>query len=151
MPDNGRKFLRLLKRRQKGAAAGAPLAGLRFAVLALGDQNYAQFCNGGKSVAALLAKLGIKPFEYGLNIKYVYENGIFPVSVLDITEATLMGLWGQACGNVAALSLGAGYPTDCSLPHSIAEGVKNVLAVSLETDYIEYELVEKIKKLLDSA
>ena len=49
--------------------------------------------------------------------RYVYENGIFPVSVLDITEATLMGLWGQACGNVAALSLGAGYPTDCSLPH----------------------------------
>jgi large subunit ribosomal protein LP0 len=105
----------------------------------------------GTSEAALLAKLGIKPFEYGLNIQYVYENGIFPVSVLDITEATLMGLWGQACGNVAALSLGAGYPTDSSLPHSIAEGVKNVLAVSLETDYIEYELVEKIKKLLDSA
>ena len=33
----------------------------------------------------------------------------------------------------------------------ISQGVKNVLAVSLETGYIEYELVTKIKGLLDSA
>merc|ERR1719498_1148180 len=44
----------------------------------------------GTSEAALLTKLGVKPFLYGLNIKYVYENGIFPPDVLKITDATLM-------------------------------------------------------------
>merc|ERR1712196_359348 len=31
----------------------------------------------GSSEAALLAKLNVKPFKYGLNIKYVYEGGVF--------------------------------------------------------------------------
>jgi len=105
----------------------------------------------GTSEAALLTKLGIKPFEYGLNIKYVYEGGVFPPDVLKITDATLMGLFGQGCGQVAALSLGAGFPTECSLPHSIVTGMKNVLAVALEVDYIEFETAKKIKALLDSA
>merc|ERR1719198_2041676 len=39
----------------------------------------------GSSEAALLTKLNIKPFEYGLTLKYVYEGGIFPISVMDIT------------------------------------------------------------------
>merc|ERR1719473_1274484 len=44
----------------------------------------------GSSEAALLAKLNVKPFKYGLAIKYVYEGGVFPLSVLRITDATLM-------------------------------------------------------------
>merc|ERR1719231_841088 len=74
----------------------------------------------GTSEAALLTKLGLKPFSYGLNIKYVYEGGVFPADVLKITDATLMELWGQGVGNIAALSLGANYPTEASLPHLIA-------------------------------
>jgi len=105
----------------------------------------------GSSEAALLVKLGVKPFEYGLAIKYVYEGGVFPPDVLKITDATLTDLFGQGCGKVAALSLGAGYPTECSLPHSIATGFKNVLAVALEVDYIEFDMAKKIKALLDSA
>merc|ERR1712127_576696 len=31
----------------------------------------------GTSEAALLLKLGIKPFEYGLRILYVFEGGVF--------------------------------------------------------------------------
>merc|ERR1719152_1035051 len=42
----------------------------------------------GTSEAALLAKLNVKPFSYGLNIKYFYENGVFPLSVLAINDAT---------------------------------------------------------------
>merc|ERR1719238_2309000 len=44
----------------------------------------------GTSEAALLAKLNVKPFAYGLDIKYVYEGGVFPPDVLKITDATLM-------------------------------------------------------------
>merc|ERR1740138_1860201 len=50
----------------------------------------------GSSEAALLAKLNVKPFKYGLNIKFVYEGGVFPLSVLAITDDTLMGIFATA-------------------------------------------------------
>merc|ERR550537_1955210 len=40
----------------------------------------------GTSEAALLAKLNVKPFSYGLAIKFVYEGGVFPPDVLKITD-----------------------------------------------------------------
>jgi len=103
----------------------------------------------GSSEAALLTKLGIKPFEYGLLVKYVYENGIFDPSVLDITEAVLMGKWTDAVGNVAAVSLAIGYATEAALPHYVVTAFKNILAVALEADYIEFDQVRKVKALLD--
>merc|ERR1719453_309177 len=39
----------------------------------------------GSSEAALLVKLNVKPFEYGLSIKYMYEGGVFPLAVMAIT------------------------------------------------------------------
>jgi len=104
----------------------------------------------GSSEAALLAKLNVKPFKYGLNIKYVYEGGVFPLDVLKITDDTLLGVFATAVGQVAALSLGAGFPTEASLSHYIGHGVKNILAVALEADFIEFEKVIKIKDMLDN-
>jgi len=104
----------------------------------------------GSSEAALLAKLNVKPFQYGLNIKYMYEGGVFPTSVMKITDATLMGVWATAMGQVAALSLGAGFPTDASISMLVGAAVKNICAVALEADYIEFEKVIKIKDMLDN-
>ena len=105
----------------------------------------------GSSEAALLAKLNIKPFNYGLNIKYMYEGGVFPLDVMRLTDSTLMGLFATATGNVASLSLGAGFPTEASIAPMLAMGVKNILAVAIEADFIEFERVVQIKELLDSA
>ena len=105
----------------------------------------------GSSEAALLAKLGIKPFSYGLNIHYVYEGGVFPVDVLKINDATLLALFGVGVGKAAALSLGAGYPTDASFAHMVGTALKNIIAVCLEADFIEFKKVEEIKKMLDEA
>ena len=88
----------------------------------------------GTSEAALLTKLGVKPFSYGLNIKYVYEGGVFPVDVLKITDDLLMTKFMDGVGNVAAISLATGIPTEAALPHYIIKGAKNVVAVALELE-----------------
>merc|ERR1712203_542021 len=50
-------------------------------------------------------------------------------------------------GNVASVSLAIGYPTVASVPHSIANGFKNLMAVAAATD-IEFAQVERLKAYL---
>jgi len=104
----------------------------------------------GTSEAALLQKLNVKPFTYGLNIKYVWEGGIFDPAVLKITPAALMALFASAVDKVAAISLGAGYPTEAALKHYVGAGFKNVLAVAMECEYYEFEWAKKVKALIDA-
>uniref|UniRef100_G1N9Q6 Large ribosomal subunit protein uL10 n=1 Tax=Meleagris gallopavo TaxID=9103 RepID=G1N9Q6_MELGA len=49
--------------------------------------------------------------------------------------------------NVASVCLQIGYPTIASVPHSIVNGYKRVLAVAVETDYT-FPLAEKVKAFL---
>ena len=58
-----------------------------------------------------------------------------------------MGAAAAAIANVAALSLAAGYPTLASVPHSVVDGYKNVLAIAIETDY-SFPLADKVKEYL---
>lgn len=98
----------------------------------------------GASEAALLGKLGVKPFKYGLEVLKVYENGsLFDVAVLDITDDDLVGAVSAGLANIAALSLAVDYPTLASIPHSVINGYKNVLAIAIETDY-SFPLADKV-------
>lgn len=45
--------------------------------------------------------------------------------------------------NIASVCLEIGYPTLASIPHSIINGYKRVLAVAVETDY-SFPLAEKV-------
>jgi len=105
----------------------------------------------GSSEAALLTKLSVKPFSYGLNIKYFYEGGVFPLDVLKITDATLCATFAAGVAQVAALSFGAGFPTAASFPHTFVNAYKNVLAVAIEVGYLEFEKAKKIQEILDTA
>jgi len=105
----------------------------------------------GTSEAALLQKLGVRPFEYGLRLIYIFEGGIFSPKVLDITDAELMAKFAQGVGFVASISLALGILTEASLSSVIVGGFKNVLAVALECDYLEFDEVQKVKKILDEA
>jgi len=49
----------------------------------------------------------------------------------------------QGVRNVAALSLVIGYPTTASVPHSLANGFKKLLAVAIGTDYT-FKEAEKV-------
>eukprot|EP01002_Notosolenus_urceolatus_P004361 NODE_2148_length_1190_cov_188.851008_g1781_i0.p1 GENE.NODE_2148_length_1190_cov_188.851008_g1781_i0~~NODE_2148_length_1190_cov_188.851008_g1781_i0.p1 ORF type:complete len:330 (-),score=165.20 NODE_2148_length_1190_cov_188.851008_g1781_i0:62-1051(-) len=90
----------------------------------------------GNSEAALLTKLDMKPFMYGLEVVSIYENGqVCPKEVLDITDEVLQQTISGAVSEVAALSLAIDWPTEASLPHLIVGAFKDVFAISLGTDY----------------
>jgi len=90
----------------------------------------------GESEAALLQKLNIKPFSYGLVVTNVYDNGdVFDPAVLNIAPSDVIAKLSGALATIAALSLEIGYPTKASIPHTINNAFKSVVAIALETDY----------------
>jgi large subunit ribosomal protein LP0 len=100
------------------------------------------------SQAALLQMLGVKPFQYGLKVQTVYDNGaVYPAAVLDLTDDDILKKFFRGVSNVAALSLQIGYPTVVSVPHSVSNAYRNLLAISVATDYT-FPGSEKIKQLL---
>lgn len=102
----------------------------------------------GSSEAALLQKMNIKPFTYGLELHLVVENGsVYSPKVLDLTDDDLMRSFGAGAANVAALSMSLGIPNTASIPHMIINAYKNVLAVSVETDYT-FPAAQKVKDYL---
>eukprot|EP01026_Neomeris_dumetosa_P045430 TRINITY_DN38483_c0_g1_i3.p1 TRINITY_DN38483_c0_g1~~TRINITY_DN38483_c0_g1_i3.p1 ORF type:complete len:320 (-),score=62.14 TRINITY_DN38483_c0_g1_i3:115-1074(-) len=104
----------------------------------------------GASEAALLSKLNIKPFKYGLVLQKVFEDGaVFSPAVLDITDQDMVGQVTSAIGNVAALSVGIGYPSILAVPGAVMNAYKNVLAIAVATDY-SFPLADKIKEMLEN-
>jgi len=102
----------------------------------------------GASEATLCNMLNISPFSYGLIIQQVYDNGsVYSPEVLDITEAALHARFLEGVRNIASVCLEIGYPTLASVPHSIINGYKKVLAVAVETDY-SFPLADKVKAFL---
>merc|ERR1711864_29011 len=102
----------------------------------------------GMSEATLLNMLKISPFSYGLVISKVYDSGsIFDPEILDITDDDLLAEFSAGVANVAALSLAIKYPTVASVPHSIVNGMKNLLAVAAATD-INFKEAEMVKEFL---
>ena len=65
----------------------------------------------------------------------VYEAGaVFSPKVLDIKTEDLLMKFMEGVTRVAAVSLQIGYPTLASVPHSVVNGFKNLLAVAVATD-----------------
>jgi len=102
----------------------------------------------GASEAALLNMLNIMPFSYGLAVQQVYDDGtIYSPEVLDVTAEELRARVVAGIRNVAAASLEVGYPTKASIPHSVANAFKNLLAVAAATD-VTFKQAEKLKEFL---
>jgi len=102
----------------------------------------------GQSEATLLQMLNVMPFAYGLVVENIYDNGaVFAPEVLDITDEQLLSKFQLGITNVAAASLEMGYCTQASVPHSIINAFKNVLAVAVETD-ISFPQADTVKAFL---
>jgi len=102
----------------------------------------------GSSEAALLAKLGIRPFSYGLVVLTVYDNGtVFSPEVLDMTEDDLMEKFAIGVSMVTSLSMALSYPTLAAAPHMLINAYKNVLSVALATDY-SFPKADTVKEIL---
>ena len=101
------------------------------------------------SQAALLQKLDICPFSYGINLKMVYDNGsLFDAKVLEITDDVLAAQFCEALGVLASISLAAGYPTQASVPHSIVNAFKMVLSLTIECGSYTFDVADQYEEYL---
>jgi large subunit ribosomal protein LP0 len=104
----------------------------------------------GSSEVALLSKLNIKPFSYGLVIKKIYDDGYtYDPAILDVSEADLLKKFFTGVNWLAAVSLQIGYPTAASVPHSIASGFKKLAAIGIAVDYI-FDEIKQLKEAIDN-
>ncbi|KAI3632845.1 hypothetical protein MIR68_008920 [Amoeboaphelidium protococcarum] len=104
----------------------------------------------GPSEATLLNMLNISPFTYGLTVGAVYDEGtVFDPSLLDITNDVLLEKLMEGITQIASLSLALHYPTIASVPHLIVNNFKNLVGVSLATDYT-IDQVKELKELLEN-
>ncbi|WFD20481.1 ribosomal protein P0 (A0) (L10E) [Malassezia caprae] len=102
----------------------------------------------GTSEATLLNLLNISPFTYGMTVVQIFSNGnVFSSDVLDVSEEELVGRFLSSIQQVASISLALNYPTLASVMHSLVNSYKNVLAISLATEY-EFEGSAKLKEML---
>merc|ERR1719453_733185 len=98
--------------------------------------------------ATLLAKLGIKPFEYGMEVQMVFQDAsVFSAAVLDISDAVLIEKFMRGVSNMAALSRELGIPTEAGLPHMFGNTFRNVASLVSDIDFT-FKEVEDVKKFL---
>jgi len=102
----------------------------------------------GPSEAALLNMLNISPFSYGFSVEMVFDSGsIYEPRILDIKDEDICLKFLEGACVVASVCLEIGYPTLASVPHSIATGLKNLMAIAAETD-ITFKEAEALKEYL---
>jgi large subunit ribosomal protein LP0 len=104
----------------------------------------------GTSEATLLNMLNISPFSYGMTIVQIFDNGaIFGSEMLDIDEQTLIDQFLASVKTVAAISLATNFPTIVSVTHSLVNAYKNLIAVSIATEFT-FEGSEKVSTIVSN-
>jgi len=104
----------------------------------------------GSSESVLLQMLNIKPFSYGLTCSTVYEEGkLYSAKFLDTTTDMIVQRFTSTLSIIASISLSTGIPTIASIPHSILSAYKNLLSISVQTDYV-FEQAKQIKEIIEN-
>ncbi|RKP36256.1 ribosomal protein L10-domain-containing protein [Dimargaris cristalligena] len=118
-------------------ALGVPTKIARGTIEIVNDMHLVQIGSKvGASEATLLNMLNISPFTYGMTVIQVYDDGTtFAPHVLDIEESALLEQFTVGITTIAALSLRINYPTVAAVPHMLINHYKDLLAVSVATEY----------------
>lgn len=111
-------------------------------------------CRLGEKVStssvALLGKMGIKPFEYGITASHVYDNGaVYTVEVLDMTDNDLAQRFCWGANQLAALSFSLGYVNQATLPHSYGRVFHALCAIASAAGYM-FDEFKEIKEKVDN-
>jgi len=90
----------------------------------------------GNSEVALLEKMNMKPFKYGMKVIGVYDDGsVLGSDVVNLDPSELIQKFQDGVRNLAAISLATGIPTELSVPHIIVDAFKNLAAIGLNIGY----------------
>jgi len=90
----------------------------------------------GSSEATLLQKLNIKPFEYGMEMSVIYDDGaVFKPDLLEITPEQIHESISSGVANLTAVSLALGFTTQLSVPYVIHNSVQNMICASVGTGF----------------
>jgi len=100
------------------------------------------------SAVALLSKLGMKPFEFGIEVPTVYEDGsVYDAKVLDLEQADLIQMFCGAVAKLAAVSFEIGEINAATLPQSFGKAFNLLVAIALETEY-DFEELKAVKEAM---
>ena len=92
-----------------------------------------------------LQKLGIEPFEVGMNISAALEDGIlYKKDVLEVDEEKMLADFTQAHQNALNLSVEIAYPTKYNVEILIGKAVRSARALALEANIYEKEVIDQI-------
>lgn len=95
------------------------------------------------SAVALLSKLNIRPFEYGVKVNKVYEAGdVYDASFLDLDQGDLINLFACSLAKVAAVSFELGEINLLTVPHSFGRAFRMLCAAAITTEYSFAQLEE---------
>jgi large subunit ribosomal protein LP0 len=95
--------------------------------------------------AALLQKLSIAPFSYGLKVSNVYDDGAFySAAVLDLSPDVLRAKFHTAARHIASINYVIGYPSKASIGHHISNAYQKLASIALELGCMDK--FEKMKK-----
>jgi len=101
------------------------------------------------SAQALLTKMNIRPFEYGMKVVSAFQDGtVFDAAVLDIDDTIMAAKFLKGVSHVAAFGREIGVPTEAGLPHMMAKAFKNIVSTVVEIDFNAGEKVQEIKDIL---
>jgi len=101
----------------------------------------------GPSEAALLSKLNIRPFSYGVTVKAVYEGGfVFDQRMIDMMNDAefLLAKIRKGVQAMASVSLALSYPTVAAVPHVLSRGFQHMVSLTLATTY-NFAQAERLK------
>jgi len=102
------------------------------------------------SAVALLSKLGIRPFEYGIMVTDIYEDGdVYSAAVLDLNQDDLVQKFGGGVARLAAISYEINEINAATLPQSFGKAFNTLVAIALNTEY-EFEELKAVKSSMGS-